>query len=165
MSVAGWVEIHVRSDVDSAAGQWAWGRGLRIECSNRSSWIEIERRGDRQYSWFEIGCGIDIGHGNFFARNGDIQFLNAESFVHELDRFRLDRSLTPQLDGSFGIFLILWRPGAKDDVMLSFAIGDAYCGGPVATEFNLTGSFALPPDTLDTLAAAFRCTLVDALPG
>lgn len=140
------------------------GRGLRIECSSRNSWIEIERRGDRQYSWFEIGCGIDIGHGNFFARNGDIQFLNAESFIGQLDRFIEDRSLTPQLDGSFGIFLILWRPGASEEVMLSFAIGDAYCGGPVATEFNLTGSFALPQDGLNALAEQFRATLVGTLP-
>jgi hypothetical protein len=137
---------------------------LRIECNHGHSWIEIIRRGDDRYAWFEIGCAVDIGHGHFFAKNSDIQFLNGAAFLTELDRFVLDRDRTPQLDGTYGSFLILWRAGSHDEVMLSFAIGDAFCGGPVTSEFNLTGSFALLQERLSGLVADFRTLLEGARP-
>lgn len=107
-----------------------------------------------------MSCAVNIGHGKFSAKNIDLQFLNGDEFVQALDQFLLDRSLTPQLDGTYGTFLILWRPGARDEIMLSFAIGDAFCGGPVTSEYNLTGSFLLPPGNLEALIDEFRTMLV-----
>jgi len=133
---------------------------LRIEGANTGSWVEIDRCGDDQYSWIEMSCAIDIGHGKFSARNVDLQFLNGQEFLAALDQFVLDHDLTPQLDGTYGTFLIFWRPGARNEVMLSFAIGDAFCSGPVTSEFNLTGSFLLPQDSLLDLVAEFRVMLV-----
>jgi len=135
---------------------------LRIECDRGKSWIEIVARRDSRDAAYEIGCGIDLGHGNFFARNSDLHFLNMPAFVGELDRFMSDRSLTPQLSGTFGSFLILWQPGTRDQVMLSFAIGDAYGGGPVNTEFSLTGSFLLPEAGLATILSGFHGMLNSA---
>lgn len=132
---------------------------LRIQCEENRSWIEIERRSDGGYRWFELRCAVDIGHGRFTATNADLQFLNGDDFVAQLVRFDDDRSLTPQLDGTYGSFLIFWQPAHTDDVMLSFAVGDAYCHAPVTTEFSLTGSFRLPRGILAPMTADFRTML------
>ncbi len=135
---------------------------MRIECDKGKSWIEIAHRGGEHGAAFEVGCGVDLGHGNFFARNSDIRFRNAHAFALELDQFILDRSLTPQLNGTCGTFLILWQPGIRSEVMLSFAIGDVNTGGPVNLEFTLTGSFALPQSGLVTVVTGFRKLLAAA---
>lgn len=137
--------------------------GLRIECHDSRSRIEIQRCGDAAYSWFELHCTVDIGHGRFSGSNVDIQFLNASAFLAELERFSLDRNLTPQLDGTYSSFLIFWRPSGSDDVMLSFSVGDAYSLGPVTSEFNLTGSLRLPQGVLDAMIADFRVLLAPAV--
>ena len=129
---------------------------LRIECDKGSSWIEILHRGDAHRAAFEVGCGVDLGHGNFFARNSDIRFQNAHAFATELDHFIMDRTLTPQLKGTCGTFLILWQPGMRDEVMLSFAIGGVNDNGPLNLEFTLTGSFALPQSGLVSFVNGFR---------
>lgn len=134
-------------------------QGLRIQCLDTRSWIDIQRRGDLRYAWFELRCAVDIGHGHFSASNVDVQFLNGDGFVADLERFAAEPGLTPQLDGTYGSFLIFWRPGGSDELMLSFSVGDAYSLGPVTSEFNLTGSLRLPPDVLDLMIADFRNVL------
>lgn len=133
--------------------------GLRIDCHDSRSRIEIQRCGDAGYSWFELHCTVDIGHGRFSGSNVDIQFLNAGQFLVELDRFARDRNLTPQLDGTYSSFLIFWSPAGSDEVMLSFSVGDAYSLGPVTSEFSLTGSLRLPQGVLDAMIADFRVLL------
>lgn len=137
-------------------------RGLRIQCLDTRSWIDIQRRGDPSYAWFELRCAIDIGHGHFSASNVDVQFLNGDRFLADLERFAADPGLTPQLDGTYGSFLIFWRPGGSEDVMLSFSVGDAYSLGPVTSEYNLTGSLRLPPGVLGVMVADFRNVLAAA---
>ena len=132
---------------------------MRIQCLDTRSWIDIQRRGDLRYAWFELRCAVDIGHGHFSASNVDVQFLNGDGFVADLERFAAEPGLTPQLDGTYGSFLIFWRPGGSDELMLSFSVGDAYSLGPVTSEFNLTGSLRLPPDVLDLMIADFRNVL------
>lgn len=133
--------------------------GLRIDCPESRSRVEILRCSDASYSWFELHCTVDIGHGRFSGSNVDIQFLNVGAFMDAIDRFAHDRSLTAQLDGTYGSFLIFWCPGGSDDVMLSFSVGDAYSLGPVTSEYNLTGSFRLPQGVLGAMIADFRVLL------
>lgn len=136
--------------------------GLRIQCLDTRSWVDIQRRGDARNVWYELRCSVDIGHGSFSATNVDVQFLNRDAFVMELERFPVDRRLTPQLAGTYGSFLIFWRHGSTDDLMLSFSVGDAHSLGPVTSEFNLTGSLRLPSGMLDAMTTDFRAVLAGA---
>lgn len=137
---------------------------LRIHCHESRSWIDIHRRGDASYTWFEVQCEIDIGHGRFAAHNTDIQFLNREAFLRALDRFSTDRSGAPQLDGTYNSFLIFWSPSGSNEVMLSFAVGDAFTLGPCVTEFNLTGSLRLPAGVLEAVIDDFHILLESPTP-
>ncbi|MBP7864932.1 MAG: hypothetical protein KA419_03200 [Acidobacteria bacterium] len=127
---------------------------MKVVSLDSGSRITVERHEDPGgYASFAVEAQVDIGHGQFRAWNADVHFLNLEAFAAELDRFVLDRSLAPRLEGTYDTFLALSASG--NAVFLAFQVGDAFCGRKTV-DFRLSGAFEIDPGTLTALAEEFR---------
>ena len=128
---------------------------MRISSADsKNSWIEIQRNEDDDFSSFLFRVAIDIGHGNFSACNNSLNFLNLRGFAEEVDQFVLRRDIQPFLEGTYDSYLRL-RQTNNNEVLISFCIGDAFCGWENTAEFKLQGEFPIEQDILTTLASAF----------
>lgn len=91
---------------------------------------------------------VNLGHSRFSATNSDVALANLARFVGDLDRFVLDRSARPRLEGTYDTFLELRAEGRG--VILSFRVGSAV---GVASH-GLSGSFAIEEGALLPLVEA-----------
>ena len=101
---------------------------MKILSSDSRQWIEVKRLVDNDYTAYELGASIDIGHGLFSGKNNDIQFLNLNEFIENLDSFILYRELIPRLEGTYESYIEFYRPKSKNSIMVNFCVGDAYAG-------------------------------------
>ncbi|MFN7141149.1 MAG: hypothetical protein ACK4UN_17610 [Limisphaerales bacterium] len=129
---------------------------MRISSSDGKAWIEISRNDENDFPSFAFACAINIGHGNFAASNSSLTFLNLAEFAEALDKFILQRDIKPSLEGTYDSYLKVWRPNGKNEVMLSFCVGDAFCGWPGTSEFKLHGEFPIEQEALNSLVSGFR---------
>ena len=128
---------------------------MLIKSIDSQSWIEIERSLlEQEYSCFSIACKVDIGHGQFTAKNTDVHFVNLKQFVDDLDHFILDRNLSPILEGTYGTSLKFYSPSSCS-LMVSFTIGDAYCGYIETVDFKTSGTFEIEQEYLGNLLSWF----------
>jgi len=129
---------------------------MRISSSDQHSWIEINFRPDANsgYESFSLEVSVDVGHGQFRGINNDVHFLNIDEFAASLDAFVTDRSLSPCLEGSYDSFIRL--SGTVNDILLEFAIGDAFCGYAKTVQFQVSGAFEIEQEYLLSLIENFR---------
>jgi hypothetical protein len=128
---------------------------MRFESTNRISWIEVRPWADHNndYSAFELGAHVEIGHGTFSAANRDIHLFDLLSFVDRLDTFSSDQSKEPQLNGTYDTYIRIRAEHSR--IALDFCIGDAHCGG-VSSEPRLTGTFEISRNVLSDMSHFFR---------
>ncbi len=119
--------------------------------------ITIERNDETDtHSGFQMEAHVDVRHGQFDAKNIDVQFANLEEFVSEFDRFILDRSRTPRLEGTYDTYIAF--SGQGNAVMLQYRLGDAFCGRKTAY-FHQSGEFEIAQEYLLQYLAGFRALL------
>jgi hypothetical protein len=135
---------------------------MRISSSDGKAWIEIRRNEDDDLPSFSFCGAVNIGYGSFTASNISLTFLNLSEFAEALDVFISQRDLQPFLEGTYGSYLRVWQPRSKNEVMLSFCIGDAFCGWVSTSEFKLQGEFPIEQEMLNSLVLALRSMARDA---
>jgi hypothetical protein len=79
----------------------------------------------------------------------------------EFDRFILDRSHTPRLEGTYDTYLAFSTSGTA--VMLQYRLGDAFCGRKTAY-FHQSGEFEVDQENLLQYLAGFQA-LIEAQQG
>ena len=100
---------------------------MKIHSADNNCIITIEHNIDLNgYSGFQVDVHADIRHGKFDAKNMDVQFLNLDEFASEFDKFILDRSHIPHLEGTYDTYFTFTAHGAA--VILKYQLGDAFCG-------------------------------------
>jgi hypothetical protein len=127
---------------------------MKISSVDNNCSITIERTGDPGgYAGFQMEVRVDIGHGQFYAKNGDVQFLKLEEFVSEFDRFILDRNRTPRLEGTYDTYLAFSASGPA--VVLQYRLGDAHCGRKTV-HFYQSGEFEVEQGHLLQYLSGFQ---------
>ncbi|ABD81592.1 hypothetical protein [Saccharophagus degradans] len=122
---------------------------MKIVSSDNKFWVELVKVEDEYgYSAFSIYGYADLGHSKFEAKNNDVHLLNLPEFISKFDRFILDRTLVPKLEGTYDSYLEFKCVGSP--VILTYNIGSAYCG-TTNSEFGFTGSFEVEQEYLNTL--------------
>ena len=131
---------------------------LRLHSPDCRSWLELSPLSDDQgyYTAVSMEAVVDIGHGRFTAFNGDVQLLGIAAFCDVFDKFILDRTLQPCLEGTYDSFIAF--SGSSTSVVLSFCVGDSYCGSEGVEDYRLRGKFAIDQGLLNDLLAYF-CSL------
>lgn len=75
---------------------------MKIVSSDNKFWVELVKVEDEYgYSAFSIYGYADLGHSKFEAKNNDVHLLNLPEFISKFDRFILDRTLVPKLEGTY----------------------------------------------------------------
>lgn len=119
--------------------------------------VTLEHKGDTSgYSGFQMEVHVDIRHGQFDAKNTDVQFLNLEWFVSEFDRFILDRNHRPRLEGTYDTCIAFSTSGTA--VMLQYRLGDAFCGRKTAY-FYQSGEFEVEQENLLQYLTGFQALM------
>ncbi|MBI5759441.1 MAG: hypothetical protein HZA46_13055 [Planctomycetales bacterium] len=95
---------------------------MRIVSKDGQSWLTIIHHGDDKYSAYEMEAHVNTGLSQFHAKNFDVHLLCLGEFIKELDRFISDRSLCPQLDGTYDSFVRFRAVGTA--AIVEFCIGD-----------------------------------------
>jgi hypothetical protein len=127
---------------------------MRITSTENISWVNIEYVKDSAgYPSFEIEVHADIQHGQFHAKNHKVQFQNFEEFVADLDRFILDRSRSPRLEGTYNTFIAFLARG--NVVICQYRLGGAFCGRKTVY-FHHFGEFEFNQEYLIQLLGSFR---------
>ncbi len=126
---------------------------MLIRSDDGTAEIRFERRGSEEYSSYLVEIRIDIEHGLFIARNNDLQFLNLDAFLTALEKFMVDRTTQPVLEGTYGSLFRLRAHG--QGLILEYRLGDAYCVKPML-EYAHTGGLLLGPGMADFLLREFR---------
>ena len=127
---------------------------MKITAADDICRISVEANGDRRHSsGFEVVTHVGIGHGKFVARNSDVHFLNFEEFLAELDRFIMDRSCAPRLDGTYDTYIGF--SGTGNSIKCAYRLGDAFCGRKTAT-FHQSGEFEIEQEKLLELLNGFQ---------
>ena len=130
---------------------------MRITSAEKLSWVNVECKQDPSgYPIFEIEVHADIRHGQFHAKNLEVQFMNFEEFVAELDGFILDRSSAPRLEGTYNTFIAFLVKGTT--VMCQYRIGGAFSGRKTAY-FHHFGEFQIDQECLLQLLGGFRALM------
>ena len=118
---------------------------MKIHSVNKKSWFAVKTVKNDSYTAVSVEVQIDIGHGTFNAKNIDIHFLNLGVFTSELDHFITDRSILPQLNGTYDSFIEI--SGSVSHVFIKFCIGDVDCGAKTH-QYSLSGSFEIDQEHL-----------------
>lgn len=130
---------------------------MKIDSADKNCFINFEYKRDASgYSGFHVEIHADIRHGKFDARNIDVQFLNLGEFVSELDKFIIDRSRTPRLEGTYDTYFAFSATGTA--VILKYQLGDAFCGRRTSY-FYQSGEFEVEQDNLLQYLGGFRAVL------
>ncbi len=124
---------------------------MKIISADNNSYIDIElfKDEDSGYSSFEVEAFVDIGHGEFKAKNTDLHFLDFEDFTNDFDNFIIDRNITCRLNGTYSSYIKIY--GEYNTVFIQFCIGDAFCGNKTY-DYKFSGEFTIDQgDLLDYL--------------
>ncbi|MDB6076078.1 MAG: hypothetical protein JWO89_3718 [Verrucomicrobiaceae bacterium] len=130
---------------------------LRLVSRDSRSWFEIcPWSDDGAFTALRLEAQIDVGGSRFTALNRSVIPLNLAEFPPAIDRFIMDRSVRPSLDGTDDSFFRLTTRSPLQ-VCCHFSIGDTYCGGPGPHEtYRLTGTFEIDQDRLHQIHEYFR---------
>ena len=127
---------------------------MKICSVDNNCFVALEYKGDPSgYSGFQVEVHADIRHGQFDAKNIDVQFLNLEEFVQELDKFVLDRTRMPRLEGTYDTYFAFSASGSA--VILKYQLGDAFCGRKTSY-FYQSGEFEVEQESLLQFLGGFR---------
>jgi hypothetical protein len=130
---------------------------MRITSIRDISWVNIECRQDSNVSTsFEIEVYAGIRNGQFHAKNLKIHLFNLEEFVAEFDRFILDRSLGPRLEGTYNTFIAFSATG--NTVICQYRLGGAFSDRKTMN-FHHFGEFEIAQENLLQLLENFRALL------
>ncbi|NOY00979.1 MAG: hypothetical protein GXP30_14820 [Verrucomicrobia bacterium] len=125
---------------------------LKLESGDRKSWVEVRPHNNDPgvYSACAMEAVADLGRGRFQGLNGDVFFMRFEKFCDEFDRFILDRSLSPTLEGEYDSYLSFSAEGNR--VIFSFCVGD----DSAEEAYRLRSSFEIEGERLNGLNDYFR---------
>ncbi|WP_392352499.1 hypothetical protein [Pseudoalteromonas rhizosphaerae] len=124
---------------------------MKFIASNGNGWVEILSFSDEHgYESFSLESHIDLGHSQFKARNSDLCFLNWPDFSKDLNDFILNRSIQPQLLGTYDSYVKLHSSG--NSVYLDFCVGSAYCCTSTL-EYSSKGAFEVSQEHFSSAAA------------
>lgn len=127
---------------------------MKICSVDNNCFVALEFRGDSSgYYGFQVEIHADIQHGKFDAKNIDVQFLNLEEFVPELDKFILDRTRMPRLEGTYDTYFAFSASGSA--VILKYQLGDVFCGRKTSY-FYQSGEFEVEQENLLQFLGGFR---------
>ena len=127
---------------------------MKICSVDDNCFVTLERAGaPGSHSGFQMEVHADIRHGQFDAKNIDVHFLNLEEFVSEFDRFILDRSRTPRLEGTYDTYVAFSAIGSA--VVLKYQLGDAFAGRRTS-HFYQSGEFEVEQENLLEYLDGFR---------
>jgi len=134
---------------------------LRITSIDSRAWVEITP-GKSELS-FSIECMIDRGEGLFrgeslfHGKNTDFHFLNIEEFISDLDKFILERNISPKLNGVYGPCLEFYRSTKRTTaVMVHFSVGDDSSAYSDNVEFKTSGTFEINSEFLNDYLKDFN---------
>lgn len=123
---------------------------MRITSIDSKTWVEITP-GNSEFS-FSIECMADRGQSLFHGKNTDFHFLNIEEFISDLNKFILDRNISPKLNGIYGPCLEFSRSKKQTTaVMVHFSVGDDSSACSENVEFKTTGTFEINSEFLKEL--------------
>ncbi|TKB05669.1 hypothetical protein [Desulforhopalus sp. IMCC35007] len=128
---------------------------MKISSIDSKNSITIERKGDNDYSTFEVTAEIDIVHGTFTGKNIDIIFFNIDEFIMEYDSFLTNRKISPILNGTYDSYIKI-EAGKGSSVFVSFSLGDAFSGYNETVDFSLNGKFEINTEFLNTIYRELR---------
>lgn len=121
------------------------------------SWIDIERRQDPSgFLSFEIEVYARVQNGKFQVKNHKIHLLNLKEFAAEFDRFILDRSRGPRLEGTYNSFIAFL--GVDNMVICQYRFGGGFKARK-AFNFHHFGGFEIPQENLLRLSEGFQALL------
>jgi hypothetical protein len=127
---------------------------MKITSADEICWISLEPNEDQTgYSGFEMVAHVDIGHGQFQAKNRRVHFLNPDEFVTGFDLFVLDRSRAPRLEGTYDTYIGFKSSGRA--VMCEYRVGDAFAGHETARFFQ-SGEFEVEQERLLEFLQGFQ---------
>jgi hypothetical protein len=127
---------------------------MKINSVDNICALTLEHTGDSgDYSGFKMEVHADIRHGQFDAKNIDVQFLNLEIFIPEFDRFIRNRGHTARLEGTYDTYIAFSASGVA--VMLQYQLGDAFCGRKTSY-FHQSGEFEVDQENLRQYLDGFR---------
>ncbi|MET0029586.1 MAG: hypothetical protein ABW101_18295 [Candidatus Thiodiazotropha sp.] len=130
---------------------------MKIPSSDGKSSIDVEKRHeDESGSAYKVTCSINIGHGEFLAKNDEIYFVNMAQFTKELDAFICDRSLVPHLEGTYDTEIRFLCKNSPLKVVVEFTIGDSYSGYSEAAHYKLSGMFEIDQGKLELILGELR---------
>ncbi|MGE5257402.1 MAG: hypothetical protein ACM3KE_12060 [Hyphomicrobiales bacterium] len=130
---------------------------MKIASIRNISWVSIECTQDSSGPPnFEIEVYAGIRNGQFHAKNLNIHLFNLEEFVAEFDRFILDRSLGPRLEGSYNTFIAFSATGNM--VICQYRLGGAFSDRKTMN-FHHFGEFEIAQEHLLQLLENFRALL------
>src|SRR5262245_5785305 len=134
---------------------------MKILSKDRRCWISVERpAGAHQHAPFTLEVSVQIGHGHFHARNGDVHWTNAQEFSKDLDKFMTNRGPRPRLI-SAACDSFVGFSGSPTSVILEFAVSDAFCGDRTH-RYVLRGSFDVEQDRLLSIIDEFIALMKEA---
>lgn len=130
---------------------------MKIYSIDKNCFAALDYKGDPSgYSGFQVEVHADIQHGQFDAKNIDVQFFNLVEFVRELDKFILDRTRMPRLEGTYDTCFAFSASGSG--VILKYQLGDAFCGRKTSY-FYQSGEFEVEQESLLQFLGGFRSIL------
>lgn len=102
---------------------------------------------------FEISMTVTGQTGTWSGTNREMVFFNQTTFLADLDRFILDRSLRPTLTGDDDLKLEFYRlEESRNHVWLGFSFGDC----PHHASVSLRGAFEIDQSDLLRILDDFR---------
>lgn len=127
---------------------------MKICSVDNNCFVALEYKSEPSgYFGFQVEVHADIRHGQFAAKNIDVQFLNLEEFVQEFDKFILDRTRMPRLEGTYDTYFAFSASGST--VILKYQLGDAFCGRKTSY-FYQSGEFEVGQENLLRFLGGFR---------
>jgi hypothetical protein len=128
---------------------------MRITSIDSKAWVEITP-GNSEFS-FSIECMADRGQSLFHGKSTDFHFLNIEEFISDLNKFILDRNISPKLNGIYGPCLEFYRSKNQTTaVMAHFSVGDDSSAYSENVEFKTTGTFEINSEFLNDYLSGFK---------
>ena len=124
---------------------------MKISSLYMDRWVAIEYNGEYSST---VRVHSDIGHGRFDAMNKDVSWLNYNEFVPEFDKFILDRSRIPRLEGTYDTFLAFSGHGRR--IILDYRLGDTYNGNERPEYHYQSGTFEISQEYLLQILAEFH---------
>jgi len=126
-----------------------------IESIDRNANIKVERYEDETYNTFEIEVNIDIEHGRFFGVNKDLQLLSIDIFINDLNALIKGKKQEAVLYGTYESFFRFFKSDTGE-MMLSFFLGDSYCGYANTVDYGIKGCFAFDEVSLNKILMDFH---------